>query len=208
MALRLWVALFASIEFGGCVVGVRGPTGPLPCDFAVRIAANSQDHEKLIELARSGQGNEVVDTGRVLAEWLPLWPGGPAERDLAESKDKDIVWRDNDKARQVLVVHGDSDLTEEHATHVEYVPQSKKPYSVGVYLSEDGAKRISLLTGSHLPDSQTGSRRRAAMVVNGKIYSLPKIERTVRTKVTLQADSDRDARKLEAILNGVPESER
>lgn len=208
MALRLWVVLFTSIEVGGCVVGVRGPTGPLPCDFAVRIAANSQDHERLVELARSGQGSEVVDDGRVVAEWLPVWPGGPAEKDLSENNDKDIVWRDNDKARQVLVVHGDSDLTEEHATHVEYVPQSKKPYSVGVYLSEDGAKRISLLTGSHLPDSQTGFRRRAAMVVNGKIYSLPKIERTVRTKVALQADSDRDARKLEAILNGVPESER
>lgn len=208
MALRLWVVLFTSIEVGGCVVGVRGPTGPLPCDFAVRIAANSQDHEKLIELARSGQGNEVVDDGRVVAEWLPVWPGGPAEKDLSENNDKDIVWRDNDGARQVLVVHGDSDVTEEHATHADYVPPSRGPFLVEVHMSEDGAQRLSSLTRSHLPDTTTEFRRRAAMVVTGRVYSLPKIEFALHVKVALEANSDGDARKLEATLNGVPESER
>jgi len=51
-----------------------------------------------------------------------------------------------------------------------------------------------------LPDTTTEFRRRAAMVVTGRVYSLPKIEFALHVKVALEANSDGDARKLEEVL--------
>jgi len=55
---------------------------------------------------------------------------------------------------------------------------------------------------SHLPDEKTGFHRQAAMIVAGRVYSLPRIEVIVSRRVAISAVSEDSAEEIEGILNG------
>jgi hypothetical protein len=201
MAAKLGIMVCVGLVCVGCAVRLATREAVPAGTFAVRIAANLHDHKDVIELARSTTDDKVVENGRVVAEWLPLWSGGPAEKGLSESKD--IVSREKAHGHEVLVVHGPSDITEQDTGRASYIADSHGRHDVSISLTEKGSESISSLTRSHLPDDKTGFHRQAAMIVKSRVYSLPQIEHVVYTRVVIRPVSEHDAEQLVDILNGV-----
>ena len=201
MAVKPWIMVCVGLILGGCAVRLSERGDVSPGTFAARIAANSHDHKRIIELARSTTDERVFENGRLVAEWLPLWPGGRAEKELPETKD--IIFREKGHNHEVLVIHDLSDITVKEMGRASYIEDIQGHHDVYIALTEEGSKSISSMTESHLPDDKTGFQRRVAMIVTGQVYSLPRIQAVVYDRVVISAVSKDDAEKIEALLNGM-----
>lgn len=193
----LVVVLWISVMFLGCSVRFSERGSAPAGTFAVRIAANPHDHRHIVDLARGTSNRQVLENGRLIAEWLPVWPHGPAEKDLRE--EKEIVSRAQGKEHAVLVLYSPSDITEDNMARASYTAATEGRHLVYIELTQRGDECITAITKSNLPID--GVYHRAAMIVNGQVYSLPRIENVVCSRIAISANSEEDAKQLMTILN-------
>lgn len=153
-----------------------------------RILANERDHKSLIERAGKEKGDRLHDAkGNLIARWVPLQEGEkPEDKQRVESIlsyreiAKRTVKRDGREVRQVLVVKDSFDVDGTYldlATH-DRDPRDGSPCIAFVF-NKEGGKLFGGLTGNNLPDKAQDFYRKLGIILNGKLYSAPRIMGTV-----------------------------
>lgn len=200
MISRLIVSTLSFFLFYGC--NTPAPLALAPGTFAMRIVANESDHGELVALAKDTPGVIVSDAGEVVAEWLPVAENSRASQQLMKADQ--FITRERNGRPELLVVHGDCDLTEKHVKQA-YFRGFTDPDGhpcVHVLATEEGSKFLRRLTRRNSPDKANNLTRHAAMVLRGQVYAVPKIESVISTQFIISTTSAKQATHLASILNG------
>lgn len=145
---------------------------PGTIEFA--ILANRRDHEELIKKA-SGVKRDLKVGGRVVASWRNVSTDGKG-KPLKIGNQAEVASRKVKGATQFLVVCQRPSQSIAEADLVLVKPEvngNGKP-AIRFELNTRGATILASLTGDHLPSSD-GFRRRAAILIDGRIRTAPAI---------------------------------
>ena len=162
LQIRVGPSLF-TVAVGMALSAVSRGAEP-PATFALRVIANPVDHKPVIKRASAALANKVVEGDQIVAEWLPFWPGGPAEKELRGNKE--VVLREKPHTFEVLVICGKDDISQDDTTYKEHYEDVQGYHNVVIQLTEKGMDAVGRLTTANLPDPRTGFHRRVAMIVN------------------------------------------
>jgi len=189
-----------ALLFVGCD-SVQSLQKPLPNGtFAMQIVARHEVDDNIIELAEVPEGTTIRDGENVVARWLPLWPGSPAENDSAAVKE--LVVRESANGKEMLLLTNAFDVTEKHIVGTHYVQTVQGDNLVYVWLSDDGGRNARQLSASVLAGNNTNSPGRVAMIVRGQVYSVSEVDNVVSGQIAIRTGSVTDGQKIESILLG------
>ncbi|HUT10397.1 MAG TPA: hypothetical protein VMY42_07870 [Thermoguttaceae bacterium] len=167
-------------------LGVMQRTADLlsrPGTLEFRILANNHDHLELIERAKAESDSRTVhdEFGNTLAWWVPVRQGrqesvqGFEGREIATR----MITKDSHNVLEVLVVKDKFDV---NGSYVKRAVADTDPLGepcVVLTWNEAGARLFAGLTGSNLPDRNSGFRRKLGIIIDGELYSAPGIVSTV-----------------------------
>jgi SecD/SecF fusion protein len=167
-----------------------------------RILANNRDNKDLIERAKAMPLSEtrVFDSaGNVVAWWVPVKRGaervaGDAYR-IRKSSKGDVM--------EVLVLRDIYNVTGTYLTKAEPDTdyQTGQP-CVAFNFRPDGGQLFGKLTGTHLPDEQTDFHYNLAIILDGELYSAPRIITTITDRGQITGSFTREeVQELVKVLN-------
>ena len=156
-----------------------------PGTLEFRIVADNRVDKAIIDRARKDESKDVVldAAGKKAAWWVPVkdvksLEGAVEFPDLAVRTKK----KDARKVTEILVLADAQNVTGDYLTRVEAdVDQQGKP-TVNFAFSKKGGELFGTLTGEHLPDPDTGIRRKLAIILDGEVFSAPSLMSTIRDR--------------------------
>jgi SecD/SecF fusion protein len=148
----------------------------------IRLLATTWRDEAIIAQATADPAKkQLLDKdGRVVAEWLPMRPGG--EKGIADYTDiaRRMQKHGDRDITEVLVIHTPDDLPGLYLKKAKATTNRIGRPSMEFCFDAQGAKIFSELTGQHQPD-QTGKQiSKLAVVINGEVYFAPVVMNTIR----------------------------
>lgn len=195
-----------------------------------RMLANTRDHKSLIERARTeaeaagckGRKRPHVlrdAKGHVVAWWVPVQLGQEAsfedylyrtdfrgrEVKIPESQREVAVretLQDGQRVLEVLVVKDRFDVTSEYLTDAALDRDRAGKPRVAFTFGSEGARRFGALTAKNLPDDVMEFYRKLGIILNGKLYSAPRIRTTIHDSGVIEGSfTEEEAHDLVRVLN-------
>ncbi len=148
-----------------------------PGTLEFRILARPDKDKTVVAQAQKDQSKaEVLDrAGKRLAWWVPVKAG--EEKSFAD--DPNVVrrtkTRDHREVTEVLVVADHCNVTGRYLTKVKSRADNMGNPSIEFTLNEDGGNLFAKLTSDHLPDRSTSFSYTLGIIVDGELYSAPRI---------------------------------
>ncbi len=142
-----------------------------------RILANTRDDKDLIEraLADPKRSKLLNAAGKLVAWWVPV----KEEEAGSIANDSQIgvrkVKQGKAEVTEVLVKNDDLNITGAYLTDARSGADEKGRPCVNFTFNEEGGRRFGEMTGSHLPDEQTGFHYRLAIILDDVLYSAPQL---------------------------------
>ena len=173
------------------------------------IVANEKDHASTIERARQLASNEseVRNTNQVIiASW----------RDIVEQKfttDGQVAVREVErtdengaaiKVNQYLIVHQlpQYTVTGKYLTNASPTTDNNNNPIVSFQFNPQGATLFGKLTQDNLPDTIEDFHRRLAILLDGKVYSAPRINSRITDRGQIEGRYDmKEVNELVGVLN-------
>lgn len=199
MTVRFAIASFSLFLLAGC----NSPAQLAPGTFAMCIAANVSDHGDVIAQSKDATDIVISDSGRVVAEWLPVAGKSKASQQLMEPHD--FIIRERNGSTEILIVHGKFDLTEAHIKQAQFQGETDPADGlpcVNVTTNSSGSSLLRQLTSTNSPNNADNHSRTAAMVIRGQVFALPSIEDVVHSRFIICTTSSDQAKNVAGILNG------
>ena len=190
------------------------------------IMANTTDHPELVQQDRNGnligpamqmpqtqKDYRDPNTGEVIASWREVGERSPGVQKDVEAfggvatRDVDRIWIDNGKkikgtAREYLLM---MDPPERRITG-EYLTKAEPTFTqsglvVGFRFNSRGAFMFQRLTKKNLP-RRDGTKRRLAILLDGKIHSAPNINSVISDNGVIEGDfTQTEVNELVGVLN-------
>ena len=167
-----------------------------------RIAANAEDHTRLIELAEETKGREVCDEqGKLLGWWAPIEGVQKTEMFDLSTLTTRKVKPGNSVQVELLVVNDPYKIDGTFLTQVRpSVDQQGRP-ALMFSLNRKGGLLMAGLTGENLP-LPDGHRRQLAIILNGQVHSAPAIVSRISQQGMITGNfTQKEVNHLARILN-------
>lgn len=178
-----------------------------------RITANTPDHRSIVARAKLlGEGETRLlgpkkpDQNKtpLIAWWVPVAEKreGSFPADIFVTR----VVKDNGReVTQVLVVNDPFHVTGRCLRRAAAQTDERGRPSVSVSLTSEGAVLFAQLTSLNSPDTVTGFYRNLAIILDGKVYSAPRIQGPISEGALISGDFlAKEARDLADVLNAGP----
>jgi len=189
------------------VEGMLSMSGTL--EFRILADENASGHKELSKLARAldDQEHVVAKDGKVLGWWVPVQEG--QEQGFQGAGYQGIqrrVKKTGGKPIEEILVYKDRfDLKVTDDYLVIALPshdtKTGNP-SISLRFIRDGARKFSGLTAEHLPDRVTDLTYKMGIILNGKLYSAPSIQSTIRDRAEITGSfTTREVNDLVDVLN-------
>ena len=142
-----------------------------------RILANTRDDKDLIDraLADPKQTKLLNAAGKLVAWWVPV----KKEEAGNLSKDPEIAVRKVKQGKEitteVLVLNDTMNITGGYLVDARPSSDEQGRPCVTFTFNDEGGKRFGEMTGSHLPDEQTGFHYKLAIILDDVLYSAPRL---------------------------------
>lgn len=195
----LWlICLLVLVATFGCKPAFQPPPGALAC----RLLANRADHAKIVATANEQQGQQVMQDGRVVARWYPVASNSDAANEILNGES--TVTRKRPNGIDVLVMHGATDLSENHieAVRLGNFDAMGIP-AVTIYVTQPGESLLGQLTENNLPRDD-GTPRSLALIVDGHVYSIPRIQAKVSSMFSISTTGQKQAEEIAELLGAMP----
>lgn len=177
------------------ILGVAG-------DLEFRIAAdlNIAADKPIIKLARElpPDKNDVYLEKWKVAEWIAYSVPEFGEPEAADRYRRGIVKRRAARVPQALVLIDNWNVKGEYITFAHKMVDERDRPVVAIRLNQQGARRMSKLTGLNLPNQATGTRRFLGIILDKKLLSAPSIETPVSDGVEISGEhmSEKEADEI------------
>ncbi|MCA9102889.1 MAG: protein translocase subunit SecD [Planctomycetales bacterium] len=166
-----------------------------------RIVANSRDHGELIEAAQQTKGHRVK-TPRLEGLWVPVDTSQTDHLVQSISSYEPRSLRTNAQGNpEVLMVLDQYNVNGGYLTNARAELMDVRP-KVGFSFNNDGAVRFRRLTSENLPDEAQGFYRLLGVVLDGYLYSAPRINSPISDRGVIEGDFSREqVDQFVAVLN-------
>jgi len=168
-----------------------------------RILANRRDHDALIERALREQDTRVLrdEAGSRLAWWVPVKEGEEGSFDYPEVATRTRTYNDK-QILEVLVVDDDYDVTGGYLANASPGIDNTGNPSVKFSFDAIGAEKFGALTGSNLPDKVQDFHRKLGIILDGFLYSAPRIQTTIHKEGEITGSfTQEEVQELVNVLN-------
>ena len=189
-----------------------------------RILANNRDHKALIDRAQAENTEVLKDAeGNVEAWWVPVQV--EEEKNLEEY----LLYRRDDQDRRIRIPEPEREVTVRETVRdgrrtLEFLVVKDVFDVTGAYLTEvtpgwnqagepcvhftldwRGARLFGRLTASNLPDEVTGFHRKLGIILDGKLYSAPRLKGMIHDRGVIEGSfTEKEADDLVHVLNAGP----
>jgi SecD/SecF fusion protein len=169
-----------------------------------RILANDHSDKELIERAQADPSKiQILDSqGKWLAKWVPVKDGEEKAFPYPEiaTRTRTVGTR---KIMEILVVNDACNVTGQYLTRAEVGTDRQGKACVNFTFNEYGGQLFGELTGNHLPEKGTGFNYKLGILLDGQLYSAPKINSTITTRgeITMGNAPKQEVQDLVNVLN-------
>ena len=170
-----------------------------------RILANRRDDKPVIERALADPSKDRIhdSNGALLAWWVPVETGEEQnftnDPKIAQRMEKN----EGREVMEIMVVKDPYDVTGAYITRAEPGTDSRGKPNVHFTFNNDGGKRFGNLTSSHLPDEKTDFYYRLGIILNGELYSAPRINAVIFDRGEISGSfTKEEVQELAKVLNG------
>lgn len=148
-------------------------------ELEFRIVADPKKHAEIIAKAKAlpAGKSELRENDKLLARWAPV----RVSETTTFSRDENLITRtvpgrDGMPERlEVLVVQDEQNVTGNFLTRVRRDIDSNGGPCLQIEMNQVGGKRMGALTSANLPDRETNHAYRLAIIINGEVYSAPRL---------------------------------
>ena len=170
-----------------------------------RILANRRDDKSVIERALADPSKDRIfdSNGELLAWWVPVKTSEEQNyanypeiaRRMGKNEGQDVM--------KILVVKDPYDVTGAYITRAESGTDSRGIPNVCFTFNSSGGKLFGNLTGSHLPDEKTDFYYKLGIILNGELYSAPRINSVISDSGEISGSfTKEEVQELAKVLNG------
>ena len=176
---------------------------PLSGTLEFRLLASNDypEDSQLIELAGKSDDSVIQGSDGVLGMWIPITEGRENEFDFGNIVTRTRTVNDAE-IKEVLCIKDKYNASGLYLNEASVGTDSIGGYCVNLRFNKEGANRFGQLTEENTPDLQHGHYRHLGIVLNGELYSAPRIVARVSDRAEISGNfTESDARTLADALN-------
>jgi preprotein translocase subunit SecD len=143
-----------------------------PGTLEFRILAHQTSDKAIVE-----QAAKATEEKRI-AWWVPIQDGQEHNFQTPEQVKRNVPNGER-QGIEMLVVSDDSNVTGTNLKEVKITADDRGYPCLSLKFDETGGKKLAQLTGSHLPDRSSNSFYSLGIILDGKLYSAPRIQSVI-----------------------------